>query len=532
MEQTAKTILLYATILISGFGCSANRHSHPAPPMDARAESFVSNAGIYEIGSENYDADFGTITVPENRKKSISRLMTLPVLRIHARTKSPAEPIFGLAGGPGQSNMSWGRLESFLPDHDFVIVGYRGVDGSTVLHLPEVEKAFKGEEDDLLGEASMRSIGQAWSAGAQRLTAQGIDLDGYTMLEVIEDMESVRRALGYERIHLLSESYGTRVAYLYGLTYPARISRSAMIGVNPPGHFVWDPGMIDAQLRHYAALWSKDSLMSLRSQDLYATMRTVLSAMPRKWLLFSIDPGKVKTVTFSLLFHRATAAMVFDAYVAAEQGDPSGLALMSFAYDYVLPSMINWADLGSKAVSADFDSTQDYLNNMEPPNAPLGSPLSKLLWGPLRYGRWPTQQLPETFRKPRESDVETLLLSGNVDFSTPAEFATSELLPFLRHGRQIILSECGHVNDVWDVRPKNTRHILTSFYKTGVPDTSMNEYAPMDFHVSWSFPALAKVGLGTCVFIIAAITGGVVWWRRSRKASKAKGLISRPATNS
>ena len=34
----------------------------------------------------------------------------------------------------------------------------------------------------------------------------GIDLDGYTMLEVVEDVEAVRRALGYEKINLFSDS--------------------------------------------------------------------------------------------------------------------------------------------------------------------------------------------------------------------------------------------------------------------------------------------------------------------------------------
>ena len=117
--------------------------------------------------------------------------------------------------------------------------------------------------------------------------------------------------------------------------------------------------MIDKQLKYYSALWSQDSVFSLKSKDLYGDMRTVLDTMPSKWLLFSIDPGKVKVVTFCLLFQRKTAAMVFDSYVAAKQGDPSGLALMSLAYDYVLPSMFTWGDLASKAVSADFDSTHN-----------------------------------------------------------------------------------------------------------------------------------------------------------------------------
>jgi len=515
------SLLIFPALLVSGLGCGGNKPSYPVPPADAAAESVVSEVRPLEIHSEKYDAVYGTITVPENRSTSTPRLISIPFLRIHSHSTRPSEPVFGFAGGPGASNMSWdwGKAWALLPEHDFVLVGYRGVDGSTVLDCPEVAEAMKGG-NSLLGEESLKNIGQAWSASAQRLTAQGVDLDGYTMLECIEDNESVRRALGDRRINLLSESYGTRVAYLYGLKHPESLFRSAMISVNPPGHFVWEPRTIDAQLKYYAMLWSKDSAMSRKSPDLYATMRRVLSDMPQRWLFLSINPGKVKVATFGLLFHRNTAAMAFDAYVAAEQGDPSGLALMSIAYDYLIPSMFVWGDLASKAISADSDSSRNYSRDMEAENMPLGSPMGKLLWGPLVYCRWPTRQLPEEFRKPRHSGVETLLLSGSVDFSTPPEFATKELLPCLPNGKQIILSECGHVNDMWYVNMENTRLLLASFYKTGVPNTTLNAYVPMDFSVSWGFPRLARLALGVVAFLLLALGAVIIWLARRHRRSK------------
>jgi pimeloyl-ACP methyl ester carboxylesterase len=511
MNKSIFFLSLLSILLMITSGCSGNTYTYPEPSMEKRNGAFVSKAGTVKIGSTEYAADFGTITVSENRNKKNSRLIDLPIIRIHSGSKNPREPIFCFSGGPGSKNMDWDwkSMWYLLPDHDIVIVGYRGVDGSTVLDCPEVAQAFKGD-GDLLGEESMKTIGRAWVASAKRLTSQGIDLDGYTMIEVIEDNEAVRKALRYERINLISGSYGTRVAYLYGLKHPESINRSVMIGANPSGRFGWNPEMIDKQLKYYSALWSQDSVFSLKSKDLYGDMRTVLDTMPSKWLLFSIDPGKVKVVTFCLLFQRKTAAMVFDSYVAAKQGDPSGLALMSLAYDYVLPSMFTWGDLASKAVSADFDSSHNYFLEMEPPGLPLGSPLSKLLWGPLRYGGWPMQQLPDEFRQMRNSDVETLLLSGSIDFSTPAENATKEFLPYLKNGKQVIFSEYGHVGDIVYLNPENTRRIISSFYRTGVPDTSMNAYNKMDFNVSWGFPALAKVAVGTLAVVGTAAVVGIV----------------------
>jgi pimeloyl-ACP methyl ester carboxylesterase len=466
--------------------------------------------GVFETQSKKYQADFCTVTVPENRDNAKSRIIHVPVIRIHSVAKIPSEPIFGLAGGPGMSNMHWKPLDSLLAEHDFVMVGYRGADGSTVLDCPEVAKTLK-TDDDILSEGSLKRIGEAWTKSAQRLTEAGLDLSGYSMKEVIEDFEAARKALGYERIDLLSESYGTRLAYLYGVHYPKTIYRSVMIGVNPPGHFVWDPQTVDAQLNKYAELWAKDSAMAVRTPDLARCMRDVLHNMPRRWLLFGINPGKVRAVTFALLYSRKTAAMVFNAYAAAERGDASGLALMSIASDFVLPKLFVWGDLISKGAGTDFDSTRDYSKEMIPPNAVLGSPISKLLFGSIQYSHWPVRELPSSYRTLQRSEVQTLLLSGSMDFSTPAEYATNELLPYLPNGRQVILSEVGHVEDVWQVEPRATEKMVTTFFDTGITDTSLVKYVPMDFHVGWGFPRLAKAALGIVVVLMAALVSVIIW---------------------
>jgi len=47
-----------------------------------------------------------------------------------------------------------------------------------------------------------------------------VDLAGYTPVEVVDDVEAARLALGYEKINLFSISYGTRLAMIYAWRYP------------------------------------------------------------------------------------------------------------------------------------------------------------------------------------------------------------------------------------------------------------------------------------------------------------------------
>ena len=499
------------TLVLVAPGCAGHRPAYPGVPAAAGAGTLLLEQGTLETKSRKYRAEFGTLVVPENRSKPDSRLITIPIIRVPASdSTSHAEPIFLLTGGPGLSNVAWRPRDYLLSNHDLVMVGYRGVDGSSVLDCPEVEKALKGD-GDLLGERSLRSLGAAWIGCASRLKDSGVDLDSYSMLDVVDDLEAARRALGYERVNLLSLSYGTRVAYLYALRYPSSIFRSVLIGVNPPGHMVWEPAAVDGQLGRYADLWKRDPRMRARSSDLLATMRNVLARMPRRWLVFGIDPGKVRVMSFILLYHRTSAPMIFDAFVAAENGDASGLALLSLAYNRVLPSMMCWGDLASKAVSADFDASRDYVAEMDPPSATLGSPLGKLLWGSSHYGSWPIQPLPREYRGLRDSEVPTLLISGSIDFSSPAESAEKELLPRLSRGRHVVLSEMGHVDDTWGAGGDGLRLLLTSFYATGVANDSLITHSPMDFEVKRGFPKLAKLGLGAVVGGVLIVGGGVAW---------------------
>ena len=502
-------IIVLAPVLIF-CSCSGSRTvQYPEPSNTATAGSFNYKKGEYQFGDKLYNADYGTITLPENRSNPHSRLIHLPVIRIHASIENIKEPVFVLGGGPGMSNMGFRPIDSLLYNHDIVIVGYRGVDGSPVLDCPEVGEAYENGEDDLLNEQSLRIIGEAWTKCFNRFKSSGVDLNGYTIPETIEDIETVRKVFNYDRINLISESYGTRVAYIYGLIHPKVIRRSVMIACNPPGRFFYDPKITDEKIRYYSNLWRKDSSLIEKSPNLELTMRKVLKDMPKNWGFFPINPGKVKVITFALLFQRATAAMVFDSYVAAEKGDYSGLALMSMAFDYVFPDMSVWGDAATKAISVDYDSLK-ILSTVNCQDEILGAPMNKLAWEPLRYGTFPINMIPDSLRHPVHSDVETLILSGSVDFSTPAEYG-KEFLNYLRNGRQVIISEAGHVGDIRYLQQDVINGLISDYINRGIVDTSKIRYVPMDFKVNWGFPKIAKTALGLIGIVTLLFVASIVW---------------------
>src|SRR5688572_30549284 len=127
---------------------------------------------------------------------------------------------------------------------------------------------------DLLADKSFRARADAFRSCADRLADDGVDLAGYTLPQRVDDLEAARVALGYDRIDLLSESAGTRTAMIYSWRYPQSIHRSVMIGVNPPGHFLWDAKTTGEQIRRYAALCAQDASCRSRTPDLAASLRS------------------------------------------------------------------------------------------------------------------------------------------------------------------------------------------------------------------------------------------------------------------
>jgi len=478
-------------------------------PAGAKPGELIVEPCKFKTDVGEYAADCGTLVVPENRAKADSRLIALPVIRVRATGNNPAEPIFWLTGGPGQSNMKLKPPAWLFARHDFVMVGYRGVDGSSVLDCPEYDRVLRSPSagGDALSAESLANVAEAMAACAARLQAAGVDLEGYTTPEVVADMEAARMALNYERVNLFSGSYGTRVAQIYAYLHPDRLYRSVMSGATPPGRIVMEPERLDAQLEYYARLCAQDAACSARTPDLAETIRRVAHTMPRRWLFLPIDPGNVKVVTFQLLYSRSTAPMAFDAYIAAEQGDASGLALMSLLG--LAPTGITWGAFFSKAFSMDYDPSRDYAADMDPPGSILGSPHSLGVWSTA--WAWPVRLMPAELRQVHPSDVETLIVSGSADVATPAELATKELLPHLSHGQQVILAEMSHFDlPGLETQPQAFERLLTSFLDTGVADDSLYTYAPIDFQVSWGYPAQAKLGLGLILLIIG-IVAGVIW---------------------
>ena len=205
----------------------------PSAPASSSAPSDCHVAGIRN------GVLCGTLLRPLDpaRPQGVSIPIRYVVVPAMARRKFP-DPVFLLAGGPGQSAIAvaaatmplFSRLNN---RRDIVFVDQRGTGGSAPLVCPDAEHESLAEQSD-----PDRQYRLAVECKAQLLKLPYIrsesDLGLFTTSIAVQDLDAVRRELGAERIDLVGASYGTRVALEYQRQFPKAVRRSVMDGVAPP----------------------------------------------------------------------------------------------------------------------------------------------------------------------------------------------------------------------------------------------------------------------------------------------------------
>ena len=469
----------------------------------------------------NESADCGTLVVPENRHDPHSRLIALPITRIRAHTSHPGVPIFRLQGGPGLSNMDFPAAKRFTAHHDFVLVGYRGVDGSSRLDCPEVIASIEHSRD-LLIRASLASNASAYRACAKRLQDKGVDLAGYSLPERVDDLELARHRFGYGPIDLISESAGTRTAMIYAWRYPHSIHRSVMVAANPPGNYLWNTKTTDEQIHRYAAVCAQTQDCRSRTPDLAASIHSAYTKIPSRFWFLPIKKGNVRITGFFGLIN-ATAAgggpiaapRTIDTLLSIDKGNGAGGAwLLSVFAGAALPRAQVWGDVASVA-RIDAAYGKRLFAAGADRGSIIGNPGTEFLWaGGRLLNAWPANPDEKEYNSVRNSNVPTLLINGQLDFAAPPENATRQLLPHLPNGHQIVLPKLGHADDFWAYQPDASTRLIDSYLDNGRVDTSLYTTNQLDFTPTPTHSRIAEIVVSVFLGFAALVVLSVLWFAR------------------
>jgi pimeloyl-ACP methyl ester carboxylesterase len=362
-----------------------------------------------------------------------------------------ADPVFLLAGGPGQSAISLApqvaqQMSRLGNRRDLVLVDQRGTGQSAPLMCAEDRASTLAQQlDPQRREALLRQC----LAELQKLPYG--DLRFFTTTLAMQDLDAVRQALVARQVNLVSASYGTRAALDYQRQFPLNVRRSVMDGVAPPDMALPQSASGDNQ----AAL---DALLAACEQDpdcqrRYPGFRThlasVLAGLPRTVSLADPLTGDLQTVPLtrdtvlsalrSPLYAPALAAGLPYAVQQAARGRFEallGLSSLTGARgsqrlaEGLHFSVVCAEDLPSKAVAA------------VPAGADFGLALAQQYAQTCAY--WPRGEVPAAFYTLPVSRSPVLLLSGGLDPVTPPRHGARVARALGAQATHVVVPQAGH----------------------------------------------------------------------------------------
>lgn len=367
------------------------------------------------------------------------------VLGAQDKNKAP-DPVFLLAGGPGQSAISVASyiqtvFEKLHRRHDLVFVDQRGTGQSAPLTCPDY--------DDLQG------IGIAGYAVRQMLSCKARleklpygDLRFFTTSLAMQDLDAVRAALNYPVINLLGVSYGTRAALEYQRQFPQRVRRSVLDGVVEPGQM-----MADEDVQKSLDLLLRDCQTDARCRQVYPALahdwKMLLASLPRRALLTHprlgtvvsavVTPNDVLNWTTRILYSPVTSAALAPAIEQARSGNFNPLMALSGVGALPNPGSIAMGMHFAVVCSEEYrHGAVAVISN--------SSDFGDLHSNEYRQvcAQWPEASVPDGFYQQSPSRSPVLLLSGGLDPVTPpwhAAKVAAALGPLARH---VVLEHAGH----------------------------------------------------------------------------------------
>lgn len=400
----------------------------------------------------------GVVLVPENRALPNGRTIALNIVLLPA-TVTPATlpPLFDIDGGPGlpaTKNASFYAGNDISRKRDVVMVDQRGTGRSNPRPCPALA-ALKPTEP-MLPPGAVRDCRRSLETKA--------DLRFYGTIEAVEDLEAVRRALGYGRIDLFGLSYGTTVALRYMHRYPGSVRAAVLMGTAPPSalppqhHATAGARALDLMFEDCRRQTSCNARYPALRGDLERALRPLSKPAAR------LSPELFMERLRARLYSPPGRASLPSIIARAAGGDLSPLLAQA---PNTGASMI--ADGMFLAITC--GESFPLMNYRR-----AAAAARTTLFGDYRLRRqrdacrhWPRVRLDRNHLRLPDADIPVLLISGHMDPVTPPEWA-DELARRLRRARHLVLPDGGHIPDGLSGLDTCLDPLIIAFLEHGDPD--------------------------------------------------------------
>lgn len=398
------------------------------------------------------DAYCGAYTVFENRETRQGRQIDLRMVVLPALSaESQPDPIFFLAGGPGQGAAEMARvirdlIRPLQTERDIVLVDQRGTGKSHPL-------TCTAERDSL---AAMNETDEAGLARLKKcLDAYDADTRLYTTTIAMDDLDEVRGHLGYDTINIIGGSYGTRAGLVYLRQHGDRVRSIVLDGVAPtnmrlPLFLARDAQRaLDKLLEDCeadAGCRAKFPGLAARVPALFARLEKAPAQVrlvhPRTGVAeqVTIDASFVASILHASLYSPLVASLVPELVTRAEADDFQAMLALAALNEGAAENMAIGMQLSVLCAE-----DHPFITPEDAETASAGTVFAKhlLRWRQQACDMWPRGMVAAGYHDPVTSDVPALVLSGDLDPVTPPAWG-ADAASHLSRSKHVIVSGTGH----------------------------------------------------------------------------------------
>jgi len=494
-----QTFLILSSLLLSACELGKNPSDDISPNYhllsDCEKSEDADDAYILE------EALCGKISVFENRKSASGRRIDLNIMLLPATSPLvKPDPIFYLAGGPGQAAVDSGPslfrlLKAVRRERDVILVDQRGTGESNSLAC-ELDISIRESMSITTKEFETRQTEKLKSC----LDEYDADPRLYTTPIAMDDLNEVREVLGYGQINLYGISYGTRAALVYVRRHEATVRSMIIDSVVPLTMAIPKNVANDAQsaferlladCKAQAGCHEAYPDLHLHLQELVDRLAqhpeevTVIHPRTGESITGSLDPLMIGRIIRGVLYDRTLSRLLPLAIEEAYKSNFQPLSTLGYAFGGGDDGLgMSLGMMSSVLCSEDMNLVLEPLDAIDFDNA-LYSTLNPI----CQF--WPKGDIPDGYFNPVVSDVPTLITSGELDPITPPKYGF-EAAETLSNSRHIIVEGIGHAVTPHGCIPKLMQEFLDELDPQNLDTTCTEKLKRMPFFTSFAGPLYSK----------------------------------------
>ena len=402
-------------------------------------------------GRLTVQARCGSFSVPENPGQPAGRSIELAYAVVPARTsRARPDPVFFLAGGPGQSArdaapIMRAALRHVNRDRDLIFLDQRGTGGSNALDCDFDHMTDLLEQDYAAVNRRLRECQSGWDA----------DVRFYTTEIAALDLEAMRQRYGFERINLVGGSYGTRLAQVYLRSHAEHVRSVVIDGVVPTRlRLGAEHGLkLDQTLYRLFDACAGDADCARAFPDLEAAFDALVGHYSDNGQPLSLThprTGHAVDLTFNrdflasglrFLAYAPQTQMVIPYLVheAAITGDPTRLASQALMVTEQMGDMIA---IGLNFAVGCAEDWPSWPRDLDQSHTLLGDAM--LEFYDMVCSWWPRGEVGDDFHQPFDPGTPVLILSGEFDPVTPPEYG-DEAADQFANSLHLVGAGLGHI---------------------------------------------------------------------------------------